>query len=141
VNALSFIPALSQSNEKSTRAMLEICTATLRFRCNHRMALRYDDGERAVLAPEEEAPMNANVDIYVCRPNLGVNKILSGVFIQFEVMDKTTLQGTGKPHTVAMTTSDAMRLLALLENAQQRLSLPKEKISPAMVEISSERNN
>jgi hypothetical protein len=47
--------------------------------------------------------MNENVDILVCHPDVGINKTLEGVFIQFEVMDPDTQEGTGKSHTVLMT--------------------------------------
>jgi hypothetical protein len=69
--------------------------------------------------------MSKNIDVYVCAPNAGINKELSGVFIQFEVMDRDKMEGAGKPHTVAMTTSDAMWLLRHLQNLQERFSLPK----------------
>jgi hypothetical protein len=70
--------------------------------------------------------MSKNIDVYVCMPDAGINKALSGVFIQFEIMDPGKMEGTGKPHTVAMTTSDAMWLLRHLENLQQRFSLEKQ---------------
>jgi hypothetical protein len=58
--------------------------------------------------------MNQNVDVYVCRPDVGINKDLTDVFVMFEVMDPSTMVGTGKSHTVAMTTSDPMQLLRTL---------------------------
>jgi hypothetical protein len=69
--------------------------------------------------------MSKNIDVYVCRPDAAINKDLSGMMIQFEVMDLRKMEGTGKPHTVGMTTSDAMWLLRHLENLQQRFSLEK----------------
>jgi hypothetical protein len=44
--------------------------------------------------------MNESVDEYVCRPSVGIYKTLEGVFIQFEIMDQDSQQGTGKSHTV-----------------------------------------
>jgi hypothetical protein len=60
--------------------------------------------------------MNETVDVYVCNPDVGINKVLEAVFIQFEVMDVATQEGTGKSHTVAMPMPDAMWLLRHLEN-------------------------
>jgi hypothetical protein len=53
--------------------------------------------------------MNENVDILVCHPDVGINKTFEAVFIQFEVMNPDTQEGTGKSHTVMMTIPDAMR--------------------------------
>jgi hypothetical protein len=69
--------------------------------------------------------MSKNIDVYVCNPNAGINQSLEGVFLQFEVMDPISQEGTGKPHTVLMTMPDAMWVLRLLENIQQKFSLPK----------------
>jgi hypothetical protein len=80
-------------------------------------------------------PMNENVDVYVCHPDLGINKSLEGVFIQFEVMDPSTMAGTGKSHTVAMTTSDAMRLLKTLDQIQKMFSLPIPQEAALLTEI------
>ena len=80
--------------------------------------------------------MNESVDEYVCHPNAGINKSLEAVFIQFEIMDRDSQQGTGKSHTVLMPMPDAMWLLRLLENIQQRFSLPKPTGEVPMVELS-----
>ncbi len=69
--------------------------------------------------------MSKNIDVYVAAPDVAITSATSGIAIQFEVIDPHTMQGTGKPHTVAMTTTDAMWLLRHLENLQQRFSLPK----------------
>jgi hypothetical protein len=79
--------------------------------------------------------MNENVDILVCHPDVGINKTLEAVFIQFEVMHPETQEGTGKSHTVMMTMPDAMRLLRHLEHIQQKFSLPNPTIEIAMTEI------
>jgi hypothetical protein len=83
--------------------------------------------------------MNENIDVYVCKPDVGINKALSGMFIQFEVMDRDKTP-TGKPHTVAMTTSDAMRLLATLIHIQKKFDLPVPEGFPMMSEISKKTN-
>jgi hypothetical protein len=79
--------------------------------------------------------MNENVDILVCHPDVGINKTLEAVFIQFEVMNPDTQEGLGKSHTVMMTMPDAMRLLRHLEHIQQKFSLPNPTIEIAMTEI------
>jgi hypothetical protein len=64
------------------------------------------------------------IDVYVCKPDIGITKNLNAVFVQFEVMDKDTLEGTGKSHGVAMTTEDAMQLLHNLDFLRRRFELP-----------------
>jgi hypothetical protein len=81
--------------------------------------------------------MNENVDVYVCNPDVGINKQLKAVFIQFEVMDAGTQQGTGKSHTVLMPTRDAMQLLVTLHHIQNRFGLPLDATgAPIGTEIS-----
>jgi hypothetical protein len=80
--------------------------------------------------------MNENIDVYVCKPDVGINKQLEAVFIQFEVMDRETQEGTGKSHTVAMPMPDAMQLLRTLAHIQRRFSLPEGAGDPVMVELS-----
>src|SRR3981189_1767551 len=78
------------------------------------------------LAETEEARMidrSKNIDVYVCHPDLGITKSLEAVFVQFELMDKGTMEGTGKSHTVAMTTEDAMQLLRNLQHLQAQFHL------------------
>jgi hypothetical protein len=67
--------------------------------------------------------MSENIDVFVCKPESGITKSLNSVFLQFEVMDKHTLEGIGKPHIVAMTTLDAMWLLKHLQYMQKRFDL------------------
>jgi hypothetical protein len=67
--------------------------------------------------------MGKNIDLYVCRPDAGITKSLRFAFVQFELLDKDTFEGTGKPHTLAMTTEDAMWLLKHLQNLQKQFSL------------------
>jgi hypothetical protein len=67
--------------------------------------------------------MSKNIDQYVCRPDAGITKSLAFAFVQFELLDKDTMAGTGKPHTLAMTTEDAMWLLKHLQNLQKQFSL------------------
>ena len=47
-----------------------------------------------------------------------ITKSLRFAFVQFELLDKDTFEGTGKPHTLAMTTEDAMWLLKHLQNVK-----------------------
>jgi hypothetical protein len=69
--------------------------------------------------------MSKNIDVFACKPSVGINKTLEGVMFQFEVMDPVSRQGSGKSHTVLVSTQDAMWVLRLLEHIQQRYSLPK----------------
>ena len=68
--------------------------------------------------------MSKNIDVHVCAPDSGITKSLRAVFIQFHVMDPGTMEATGKLHTVAMTTSDAMWLLKHLQYIQHRFDIP-----------------
>ena len=68
--------------------------------------------------------MSESIDVYVCRPASGINHALDGVFLQFELADKRTMEGIGKPFSVAMTTLDAMWLLKHLQYMQNRFDLP-----------------
>ncbi len=74
------------------------------------------------------------IDFFVCNPNAGINKDLSGIYIQFDVLDQKGVL-TGATHAVAMPTSQAMLLLRLLEHLQQKFSLPKpeEEITENMI--------
>jgi hypothetical protein len=40
--------------------------------------------------------MSKNIDVYVCRPDLGITKSLKAVFVQFELMDKRYAGGHRK---------------------------------------------
>jgi hypothetical protein len=84
--------------------------------------------------------MAGNIDMFVCNPTLGINRELSGVFIDFEVADLSTQQGTGKRHAVAMRTADAMLLLRHLENVQQQFDLAKPEGEATMVDLSIPKN-
>jgi hypothetical protein len=79
--------------------------------------------------------MRQNVDLYVCEPEVGIDQQLETIFIQFEVMNGETQQGTGKSHTVLMPVPDAMQLLQTLQHIQKRFSLPEEASDLAMIEI------
>src|SRR5437588_9904610 len=68
--------------------------------------------------------MSKNIDVYVCKPESGITKSLAAVFLQFEVMDPGTLEGSGKSHALGMTTTDAMWLLKHLQYMQKRFDLP-----------------
>jgi hypothetical protein len=83
--------------------------------------------------------MNENIDVLVCQPDVGINKQLQAVFIQFEVMDPDTLEGTGKSHTVLMPMPEAMMLLRQLEHIQQKFSLPKPEADMTIVEVSGSK--
>jgi hypothetical protein len=84
--------------------------------------------------------MSKNINVYVCKPSSGINKALAGVFLQFEIMDPGTLEGTGKSHTVAMTTMDAMWLLKHLQYMQERFGLPIPDDGP-IVDVTPDREN
>jgi hypothetical protein len=60
--------------------------------------------------------------------------------VQFELMDKHTLEGIGKPHTVAMTTTDAMWLLKHLQYMQKRFDLLVPDDGP-IVDVTPTRRN
>lgn len=83
--------------------------------------------------------MNENLDVYVRNSDVGINKQLEAVFIQFEVMDAATQQGTGKSHTVLMPVPDAMQLLRTLAHIQMKFSLPEGTDDPVMVELSESK--
>ena len=68
--------------------------------------------------------MSNKIDAYVCKPESGINRSHDGVFLQFELADKRTMEGTGKPLALAMTTEDAMWLLKHLQYMQRRFDLP-----------------
>jgi hypothetical protein len=83
--------------------------------------------------------MNQNVDAYVCRPDVFINKRLTTVGIQFEVMNPETGTGTGTTHTVGMTSDDAMWLLRHLQAVQKQFSLPMPTEQIVVTEYSSKR--
>jgi hypothetical protein len=84
--------------------------------------------------------MSKNIDVYVCKPESGITKSLRAVFLQFETMDTDTLEGTGKPFALAMTTADAMLLLKYLQYMQKRfdLSIPDNR---PIVDMTPKRKN
>ena len=83
--------------------------------------------------------MNETIDVYVCKPDVGINKKLEAVFIQFEVMDFDTQEGTGKSHTVLMPMPDAMQLLVTLAHIQNKFGLPVVGEIPTMTELLSDQ--
>jgi hypothetical protein len=85
-------------------------------------------------------PVYENADAYVCEPEVGINQQLDAIFIQFDVMDGETQQGTGRSHTVMMSAPDAMQLLQTLLYVQKRFSLPGGKDEPSMIEIPQKKN-
>jgi hypothetical protein len=91
-------------------------------------------------ASDGENLMDQNVDVYVCEPEVGINPRLEAVFIQFEVMNVETQEGTGKSHTVLMAVPDAMQLLQTLLHIQKRFCLPEDASDLAMIEISQNKN-
>jgi hypothetical protein len=84
--------------------------------------------------------MNHNIDVYVCSPDVGINKSLEAVFLVFEVMDRETREGTGKSHAVAMPMLDAMQLLRNLQHIQKNFSLPAATEEPTMIELPQKKN-
>jgi hypothetical protein len=84
--------------------------------------------------------VNESVDVYVCEPEVGIYPEMEAIFIQFEVMDPETQEGTGRSHTVLMSTPDAMQLLRTLRHIRKRFSLPEGKVEPKMVEIPQKKN-
>ena len=84
--------------------------------------------------------MQPNVGVYVREPEVGINRRRDAVFIQFEVIDAETQDGSGKSHTVQMSVQDAMQLLRTLQHIQKRFSLPEGLIEPAMIEMAQNTN-
>jgi hypothetical protein len=84
--------------------------------------------------------MNENIDAYVSTPDVGVNKDLTGFFIQFEETSRAGLP-MGKTHTIAMKMETAMQLLSMLEQVQERFSLHKPTNRAVVTEISSQKKN
>jgi hypothetical protein len=84
--------------------------------------------------------MDPKVDAYVCEPEVGINLRRGAVFIQFQVLDRETQEGTGKSHTVLMPVPDAMQLLQTLQHIQKRFSLPEGTIEPAMIKMTQKTN-
>ena len=84
--------------------------------------------------------MNHSIDVYVCSPDVGINKSLEAVFLVFEVMDRETQEGTGKSHAVAMPMLDAMQLLRNLQHIQKNFSLPAATEDPTMIELPQKKN-
>jgi len=84
--------------------------------------------------------MSRNIDVYVCKPESGITKSLAAVFLQFEVMDTDTLEGIGKSHALAMTTTDAMWLLKHLQYIQKRFDLPIPDDGPIVDMTPTARN-
>jgi hypothetical protein len=77
--------------------------------------------------------LSKNIDLYVCSPNVAINKSLEAVGLVFEVMDRETQEGIGKSHTVVMPMPDAMQLLRNLQHLQRRFDLPPAKDDPTEV--------
>jgi hypothetical protein len=71
---------------------------------------------------------------------VGINGRRDAIFIQFEVVDRKTQEGTGRSHTVLMPIPDAMQLLQTLLYVQKRFSLPEGKDEPMMIEIPQKKN-
>jgi hypothetical protein len=88
----------------------------------------------------EKKPMDPKVDVYVCEPEVGINPRRGSVFIQFQIMDGETREGSGKSHTVLMPVPDAMQLLQTLQHVQRRFSLPQGVIEPSMIELTQKTN-
>jgi hypothetical protein len=84
--------------------------------------------------------MNQNIDVYVCSPDVGINKSLEAALLVFEVMDRETQEGTGKSHAVAMSMLDAMQLLRNLQQVQKQFLLPAATEDPTMVELPQKKN-
>ena len=84
--------------------------------------------------------MRQNFDQCVCHPEVGINQRRDTIFIQFEVMNGETHEGTGKSHTVVMPMPDAMQLLQTLRYFQERFSLPEIRDDLAVIEISAKSN-
>ena len=84
--------------------------------------------------------MRQNFDFWVCRPEVGINQQRDMMFLQFELMNCETLEGTGEAHSVMMTVPDAMRLLQTLQYVQRRFSLPEISDDLSMIEIPCKGN-
>jgi hypothetical protein len=90
-------------------------------------------------AGESEAEMAAKADICVCKPQVMLNNPKTAVMLHFEVMNPDTFQGTGKHHTLAMTTLDAMRLLKILDSIQKQYDLPQLLTEPEHTKVPPKR--
>jgi hypothetical protein len=73
--------------------------------------------------------MSKIIDVYVHSPSTGINTDQSAVFLHFQTMTRNQ-QDTGKPHTLAMTTEDAMWLLKHLQYMRERFDLPLPSNAP-----------
>jgi hypothetical protein len=73
--------------------------------------------------------MSKNIDVYVHSPSTGINTDKSAIFLHFHTMTRNQVD-TGKPHTLAMTTEDAMWLLKHLQHMRERFDLPLPSNEP-----------
>jgi hypothetical protein len=73
--------------------------------------------------------MSKNIDVYVHTPSTGMNTDATAVFLTFGTMTRSQVD-IGKPHTVAMTTEDAMWLLKHLQYIRERFHLPLPSDGP-----------
>ena len=81
--------------------------------------------------------MAAEIDISGYAPNLVVNRARTQILIDCEMVEHTAEgpRRSGKRIHLGLTIDDAMRLLALLKDAQRRLELPDYPLSPTMTEV------
>jgi hypothetical protein len=77
----------------------------------------------------------ANIDKFICKPNATINSNRLAVLIHAEEMDPDTRMGTGKSYTIGMTTTDAMRLLGILEHMQKMYDLKKPDHPPEVIHV------
>lgn len=98
--------------------------------------------QHGVATHHQEDTVNQNVNVSVINPGVGINRSNEAIYIQFELMDELTQEGTGKTHTVLMPTPEAMMLLRLLERVRQTfaLDLPPGDLPPMAV-LSEDRKN
>ena len=73
--------------------------------------------------------MSKNIDVYVHSPSTGISSDHSSVFLLFGTMARNQVD-IGKPHTLAMTTEDAMWLLKHLQYMRERFDLPLPSDGP-----------
>lgn len=72
-------------------------------------------------------------DAYVKSPELLISNDRKIISLRFETMTKACPEGSGERHLITMTTKDAMRVLALLQNAQEHYHLPVLLTPPDLI--------
>jgi hypothetical protein len=72
--------------------------------------------------------VNENIDAYVSTPDIGVNKDLTGLFIQFDETNRASIP-MGRTHTIAMRMETAMQLLSMQEQSRSAFPFTNQRIA------------